>query len=366
MQKKKYVQQQEYMRATYVAAGVVVAMFAVAYAFRLVARALTQRELARVKTTLTGSLEMLDVRSAKVPVCRVREWGPENDATITNTPRCIDAMEELHGYNPSVADEHSLMIRLSPYNFCTVDTRTPLLALGSRAFRRQSVSVWLRHGAVHAVVYDSEDARPFAWRGVVHCAFTRARMLGTHMVVASIGDGAPYREVPLRYEKARRYEKNWVVNATRPEALYMSYSLNPHVVLRVDVDTGECAEAYRTENPAYPKGVFRGGSQLVECEGRLVGVLHRTRSVLGWPGRVYDHALYATQAAPPFALLRVSEWFRFAPEFRDERDAIQFCCGCALSDDKGELIISYGVSDCIGRVLRLPVRDAMAMLDRDP
>ena len=308
---------------------------------------------------LLGDRVALDVHSVKIPLCDATS----NDSSPANhhtSPKCISRSQNVFGYNPGISDKNNVIVRVSPYNMCNANVKNNIaIDVGSDEFRKQSISVWLSSNVVQRLVYDSEDARLFKFRNKFCCMFTRNARYRSNLVFACIDTSVPYYEVVLQYANARRIEKNWVVNAEN-ETLYVSYELNPHVVLSVNVQTGICTEMYRTVNPTLPRGVYRGGSQFVRCDSGLLAVLHRTRVTPGWPGRVYDHAFYLADPNPPFGLLHVSEWFRFPAEYLDARDAIQFCCGCALQGD--ELLISYGVADCVGRILKIPMRVVLDML----
>lgn len=314
------------------------------------------------------TVEEVGAHTTPLPLCRVSKRDLERTSISEKTlPTCLGYKHSLFGSNPSVIDGQSMMLKFSPYNFCKTNAFTStinnVLDIGSPSYRMQSVSVWTVNNVVEQVVYDSEDARLFLFRGVAHCVFSRLSRKGvsiaSKMVLARLED--PYREVDLQYEGTGKVEKNWVVNSTGKD-LYLSYSINPHVVLSVDVQTGECTKAYETTNPFLEKrasmGGIRGGSQFVRLdEHTLVCVVHRTRKVGRWPFRVYDHAFCLAEATPPFAIQQLGEWFCFPARYGDSRDAIQFCCGCAV--EGSDLLLSYGVADCVGFIARISIEDAM-------
>lgn len=59
------------------------------------------------------------------------------------------------------------------------------------------------------------------------------------------------------------------------------------------------------------------------------------------------------EPAAPFNVLAVSPPFRFPAHFRDDRDDVQFCSSMAV--EKGDLVFAYGVGDCVGMTLRIPL-----------
>lgn len=59
---------------------------------------------------------------------------------------------------------------------------------------------------------------------------------------------------------------------------------------------------------------------------------------------------------PPFNIIRRSKYFRFPTVFGTAQDDIQFCSGLAIyPNDEETLHISYGVADCVSRVIRVPM-----------
>ena len=78
--------------------------------------------------------------------------------------------------------------------------------------------------------------------------------------------------------------------------------------------------------------------------------------------RYYVHHVYTVQPRPPFAIQTVGPPFRFPHHFGGtDRDAVQFCAGLALADDGRELLISYGVADCVSLLVSKPVTDVFGV-----
>jgi hypothetical protein len=115
------------------------------------------------------------------------------------------------------------------------------------------------------VVPASEDLRLFELRGEtmgIYCKLrdvSAAGVMRNQMCVCRFG---PVREVPLRYGEANRIERNWVP-FEHGGALFVSYSINPHVVLEVDTSTGECVRRHVTTGAWRRPGALRGGSPWV-------------------------------------------------------------------------------------------------------
>jgi hypothetical protein len=78
---------------------------------------------------------------------------------------------------------------------------------------------------------------------------------------------------------------------------------------------------------------------------------------------MYYHHLYLQRARPPFELVDVSRPFRFASEFGSALDNIQFCSGLFI-DRHGQGVLSYGVRDCIARLLHFNLSEVLIHDDR--
>jgi hypothetical protein len=218
-----------------------------------------------------------------------------------------------------------------------------------------------------------------------------------------------YRERRLVYAESGKVEKNWVPFVAHGQ-LYMSYSVCPHVVLHCVADLarpdgGHCSRAYSTEHSACGDAELRGlrgGSPAVRVGAQLVGIAHRSwerrmaqplddsdvasataaaspadgRTSGGGKARLlpkgifslersdryYVHHVYTTDPSPPFALRHVGPPFRFPRFFGGtDRDAVQFCAGLALGANRSELLVSYGVADCVSMSLVRPTSDVFGV-----
>ena len=158
--------------------------------------------------------------------------------------------------------------------------------------------------------------------------------------------------------KFMSWEKNWTpfIHEGR---LYLSYRLEPHVVLRCNWQTGGCAVAHRTNSTAVwahqrtsVRMGARGGSPAVHLRsvGSYVGIAHFRN-----PSGIYDHCLYEFEDRPPFAMLRSSQRFMF-----NSSDRIQFVAGMYKHHD--ELVVSYGASDIASWESELPIARALELL----
>jgi hypothetical protein len=148
------------------------------------------------------------------------------------------------------------------------------------------------------------------------------------------------------------HEKNWMPITGRPQWLY-SCAARGHV--GVVQDAGDSWQVTASaESPPVARG-FRGGSQLVPVGGSdWLALVHEVAVVKD--RRVYEHRFVLFGEDHGFAITAVSEPFAFR-----ERQSIEFAAGLAL--DRGQLIATFGVRDAEAWEARLPVDQALKLLE---
>ena len=279
--------------------------------------------------------------------------------TLPVSPRALEHVADHPSqrvYNPCVHDDGSVCYRLSTYNYCALPARPREMLATVR--RRPDLQVCVRVAPCGRVerVTNAEDMRLVTVGGETLGIFVRNYWEGGARTMRQcMCSFSPLAVVPLRRASGRMQaiEKNWTPFAL-DGALFLSYSLNPHVVLRCAAD-GACAVECETTNAALPRAQLRGGSQWVRIgPGHFLGVCHRTDAVSRQPNRTYAHAFLLMEARPPFRIVQQSEWFRFPAHFGDARDMVQFCAGLARARGGRDVRLSYGVGDCVAREVTLP------------
>ena len=177
----------------------------------------------------------------------------------------------------------------------------------------------------------------------------------------------PHKVLELTYEKSRPIEKNWMP-FVRHDELYFVYSVNPHVVLRCDTETGQCVEVAKTrydkkEVPTY----LRGGTPCLPLGDQFLTVGHARHSIAGVKF-VYTSVFYLFESDPPFRIIALSPEFFLDDDFEPHKfkQIIQFVSGMVLDDKDGRLYVSYGVGDCQSKVLSLPLESVLSLLNVRP
>ena len=161
-------------------------------------------------------------------------------------------------------------------------------------------------------------------------------------------------------------EKNWspfVVDGV----LHLSYSLQPHVVLRCAWSGGACRTAYNSSSDflnawdTYGQGL-RGGTPYVQLdEHTMLSAMH-VKDTEHTPA-LYSTILYVIDARPPFRILSLSPRLCLSERKLElassARCALQYVVGLALGGDY--LLLSYGDFDRRMKVASLPLDAALAL-----
>jgi len=170
---------------------------------------------------------------------------------------------------------------------------------------------------------------------------------------------SPERHVPLFGHGDRLVQKNWLpfVDPVTGE-LQAVYSFEPMTTLAIDAASGECRPIVERAT-ARSLGRFRGSAGPITLPDRLGGgrlfVVHE----VAYQGRrYYLHRFVAVDAA--WRVTRVSRPFFF------RHLGIEFVCGAALAHGDEELLLTFGVEDREAWLCRLPLDDAVSLLEDLP
>lgn len=168
----------------------------------------------------------------------------------------------------------------------------------------------------------AEDARIFEFNGDVFLIYndnqgvtnTSARDR-RDIFVAEIIDQEGRFEVktpvklvhPLHYS-TRLWEKNWSPFVYE-NTLYLSYFLNPHEVLKADLDSGDCEPLHISQKTiAWDWGQLRGGTPGLLVDGEYLAFFHSMKPLKTNNGQMWHYFMgaYTYSATPPFSLTKVS------------------------------------------------------------
>ncbi len=196
-----------------------------------------------------------------------------------------------------------------------------------------SVQLDLLHGAA---TFGREDPRLFVFRGRLHVSYTGFTGSVTSVLYARLRDDLTTEAICAPHYSGRRaWEKNWSFFEEENE-LYAVYSIDPHVVLRIDGDTATVATQSPTNFP-WHGGHLRGGASPVLVRGEWYHWFHGAID-LGqeWPTRQYNTGLY-TFMPRTHRVLRLPEhplaWADHGTRPADQYCSVQFAGGAVLDGD---------------------------------
>ena len=150
----------------------------------------------------------------------------------------------------------------------------------------------------------------------------------------------------LDYRQRKKIEKNWMPFQYE-DNLYIVYSIFPHKILSVDLDSGLCTDVYETKSKSPFLNEIGNGAPPVFFEKGdcMLGIAHIRGSIEGEMTR--KNFFYLFQKSPPFSIISVSNIFNLAKPFVN----IEFASGLLVDGDN--ILISYGVDDCYGSIISL-------------
>lgn len=179
-------------------------------------------------------------------------------------------------------------------------------------------------------------------------------------------------------------EKNWMP-FEHEGSLYFSHWLQPeHAVLRCDVESHACESVFNSSTTLSFEGLssfarqeaegdtsVHGSSPWAELDSEhLVASAHYMIDPFSHPNmtfrskaRLYWHTFIAMERKPPFAVVANTPWFQLpVPDAgRDaEWNEIQYMGGMMREGE--DLVLSYGVGDCLSHALRVPVSEVAQAL----
>jgi len=201
---------------------------------------------------------------------------------------------------------------------------------------------------------------------------------------------------PIADPESQPVQKNWLPFVLEGE-LFAEYSIEPHVILRIDPQTGRCVPALA--QPISAAGVaaspFPSFAPLARVAARLgpisggaaplrlpthhvyLGLGHAKAQQtmpqrLGTVHMEYKHFFYVFEDRPPFAIVGTSP-LRTLPEPPRDGGApplpptVQFAAGMALDTalDEEEIVISYSTRDCSALLTRVSLKSVLREVGLD-
>ena len=163
-------------------------------------------------------------------------------------------------------------------------------------------------------------------------------------------------------------EKNWSPFVYGGQ-LHLSYSLQPHVVLRCAWSGGRCEVAHNTSNTFLQTYVtlgqgLRGGTPYARLsDGSMLAALH-VKDGAHAPS-LYGTLLYTIDGAPPFRVRSLSPKICISERQIElsisPRCALQYIVGLAVDEARNLALVSLGEMDRRMKVAALPLARTLAL-----
>lgn len=172
----------------------------------------------------------------------------------------------------------------------------------------------------------------------------------------------PETVIPLLYPSSR-IEKNWMPFVYQNE-LYFIYQINPHIILKCDINTGICTKVAETTNNLMTKGL-RGGTPAKRLnDDYYITFGHVKKRIFGMK-QIYTTIGYLFKAKPPFSIVQASREFLMDDDFETYRfkNIIQFTSGLEILHKN--IYLTYGHNDCISKMLVIPVANIFKLFDKN-
>lgn len=155
----------------------------------------------------------------------------------------------------------------------------------------------------------------------------------------------------------KQTQKNWAVFEFNQE-LYCEYSLQPHVILKIDPETGITTEAHKTGK----SGAHITSNKSLRAGACPILINYNGQSYYLNIGHVkssypfdYNHFFYIFEALPPFKILDMTDCYKL-----DYKARIQFAAG--ISEHNNNIYVSYGIEDCDNRISVYSMDRIMSMM----
>ncbi len=196
------------------------------------------------------------------------------------------------------------------------------------------------------VDYSHEDPRLFLYRGVPHLSATisRTRVNGQSVdpciqIVGELEWGKQawtlknWRQPQYGKNDMTGTEKNWAFGWFK-DKLVFTYQAFPHHVVCQLGEGNTVTTSWRTESPKCSFGVYRGGTQTFDFNGKRLRFCHvvqnNPKAKLYWG---YSLACYVFEPHPPFKIIAVSQ----QPILRGNEEYVPDC-----PHQKPNVVIPYG------------------------
>lgn len=159
----------------------------------------------------------------------------------------------------------------------------------------------------------------------------------------------------VKGKKFHHVEKNWSPFIYQGK-IYLVYLIEPHVIVKLDIDTGVCELVEENESKKiWDFGIARGGTPCVQIGNEYLSLFHSPYQVtcLGHSHKnAYIMGAYWFSAEPPFKITRMTK--RPLSSYTFYSGLRKFIFPSSLIDEGDDLLIFYGRDDKEIWALKVP------------
>ena len=130
-----------------------------------------------------------------------------------------------------------------------------------------------------------------------------SQLIARYILLSPLNITGP--EIVLNFDN--KVHKNWIlINGENELDTHWTCYLSPyHVVMRVNMNTGEVKKGWRTKSPKFAKNL-RGGTNMVKINNKIAAIAH-TKSKFPY---YIDHQYYELENKPPYRIIYCSKRFK--------------------------------------------------------
>lgn len=225
---------------------------------------------------------------------------------------------------------------IKKWNFCKI--------LGNHAYDPRLIRV----GSTIYILYTSSAPKdPHPWISSGIC------IAEVQKIADELCTGFPK---PLRVPFQRTWEKNWVP-FTYQNKLVLSYSINPHVTVIPNLQSGFCSPLSTANSSLiWDYGPIRGGTPAILVDGEYLAFFHSPTHEPNRGNHTYHVGAYTFLPDPPFTLTRISSHPFYHPDFYSVDSPVNpshiiFPSGIVMKGNK--ILVSYGEKDACIKVMEI-------------
>lgn len=226
---------------------------------------------------------------------------------------------------------------LKKWTFCKI--------LGNRAYDPR---IFRLGNKIYILYASSAHDAPHPWISSTLC-LTEVQKVANEFQV-----GFP---LALKVPSQNKWEKNWVPFIYQ-NSLALSYTINPHLVVKPSFEDGLCSSLSTTSSlpRLWKYGPIRGGTPAILVDGEYLAFFHSPTHSPIRGNCTYHMGAYTFQANVPFSLTKISPRPLSHPEFYTFKSPVNpshvvFPAGIVIKDET--IYVCYGENDACIKVIEI-------------